>query len=128
MVQKCACPGTSHRWRWEGMRDGDYTFESAFHWSEIICVTIAPPPLKRWGTLCPLQDEAGEVFVFDRVVQSLSDVIAGDGDLFLVQVRGLEADRFEGSLEDRVEASGADVGRSAVHVVGNLRDGFDGVV
>jgi hypothetical protein len=49
----------------------------------------------------------------------LADVVAGDGDGFLVEVGGVEADLFEDSFQDRVEASGADVGGAAVEPAEN---------
>jgi hypothetical protein len=65
------------------------------------------------------QNKLRQILVLHRLGEALADVVAGDGDGFLVEVGGVEADLFEGSFEDGVEASGADVGGAAVEPAEN---------
>jgi len=65
----------------------------------------AEPPDVHPGLRGDLEDELGKVLVLHGFGEAFVDVGGGDLDGSFFQVGGVEADLFEDSLQDRVEAA-----------------------
>src|SRR5580692_12301466 len=80
-----------------------------------------PPPKSVFArTHFPSEDELGQVFVRRDRFQLVADVIAVDRNGLLRRVGSGKAHVLEQPLEQRIEASGADVLAGVVDVVGHV--------
>lgn len=76
---------------------------------------------------CGLQDEFGEVFVFDDAFEFVFDVLGVDDDGFLFEGGGLETEVIQEAFHDGVESSGADILGGLIELVGGVGHFLDAV-
>ena len=80
------------------------------------------------GTKCKgLQDVIRNIYILRDVAELISHIALVDGDVLIFEVRRIEGEVFQDTLQDRIEAAGADVFGLGIHTGGDVGDGGDGV-
>src|SRR5438132_9316451 len=74
-----------------------------------------------------LQDELAQIFLLHNRHEPVAHIRAVDADVLALQVRSVEADFFDNSLQDRVQTAGADILRSAIDLEGDVGQSLDTV-
>lgn len=74
-----------------------------------------------------LQDVIRNIYIFRDVAELISHIALVDGDVLVFEVRRIEGEVFQDALQDRIEATGADVFGLGIHAGGDVGDGGEGV-
>mgnify|MGYP002942642323 CR=1 FL=1 len=65
--------------------------------------------------------------IFRDVAELISHIALVDGDVLVFEIRRIEGEVFQDALQDRIEATGADVFGLGIHAGGDVGDGGEGV-
>lgn len=74
-----------------------------------------------------LQDVIRNIYILRDVTELISHIALVDGDVLIFEVRRIEGEVFQDALQDRIEATGADVFGLGIHTGGDVGDGGESV-